>query len=189
MAVTNEEDEHKPLPTAAETAPPLPSTRCPPPPPVSKRANVYFDEELAVQHEEDGVQACEPRALPSSSAPGPDRSSGPTNQWRPGIKHLMYTSYVSHKGEIVPAWRIWWPDWEDKPWAELEDPQGSAALSSASRLVFGDPTGPWADVEMNPDETAPSCRLCSNQTYARSGMCMACELAPKYPGQDLDEAW
>ena len=96
MAVTNEEDKQKPLPTAAEAAPPLPSTRCPPPPPVSKRANVYFDEELAVQHEEGGVQAWEPRAQPSSSAPGPDRSSGPTNQWRPEINHLFFSSVVLH---------------------------------------------------------------------------------------------
>jgi len=58
-------------------------------------------------------------------------------------------------------------------------------------LVLGDPTGPWADVEMDPDfdEVETSCRTCSNRTWARSGICMACELAPKYPGQDLDEAW
>ena len=70
---------------------------------------------------------------------------------------------------MVPVWRIW-PNWIDPaatapaPKAKAR-PQSGAASSSASppqpptsNLVFGDPTGVWAEVEMDLDETAPSCR-------------------------------
>ena len=112
------------------------------------------------------------------------------------------------KEAVVPVWRIW-PNWIAArqvlaPKAKAR-PQSGAASSSTSNLVFGSPTGVWAEVEMDLDETAPSCRLCSNKTFASSGICMACELSPTTappqppirgwadaeddPNVEMDEVW
>ncbi len=92
---------------------------------------------------------------------------------------------------IVPVWRIW-PNWIAArqvlaPKAKAR-PQSGAASSSTSPPQ--PPTGVWAEAEMDLDETAPSCRLCSNKTFASSGICMACELSPTTaPPQPPTRGW
>ena len=99
-------------------------------------------------------------------------------------------------------------------WAEEDNPQAAAVPRIIPRTVPRTIPGACADAlgssntmhvlnwwaisgtpsntmvfEPDFEEVEKDCRSCSKPTWAISGICMACELAPKYPGQDLDEAW
>ena len=141
----SEEDEQKPLPTAAKTQPP---PKCPPPPPPPDREDKAW-----------GVQAWEPCEQPSSSASGPDRNSGPTNGWRlqplegwPDRnscwwKGVRYNRWKWSPDQTTPADHQGWDEPRDAA-SENSEARNSQAARAASASNDGPTTLPWSQLRL-----------------------------------------
>jgi len=131
----SEEDEQKPLPTAAKTQPP-PKRPPPPPPPLSKQTTAYDHKDKAW-----GVQAWEPWEQPSSAASGTDCNSGPTHEWIPEKKQ-WWEGGTAGKGDW---WHFQTTKADHQGWDEPRDAaseNSEAGNSQAARAASASNDGP-----------------------------------------------